>query len=139
MRISDWSSDVCSSDLCYLGYEAQPEMLAAYEDRTPVDETRLAPTGDDPVVAGLYRAMAKQGTILDATGSLFVKVEAARKAAPTAKPLRCSGARTIRLTQQAWRAGFPIATGTDIDTARQTRGEGTGVSVREELRGRHHR
>src|SRR3546814_10024517 len=97
MRISDWSSDVCSSDLlpaervaaitaeahrqkmmiwahsaifparpaeviaagadvishvCYLGYEAQPHMLAAYEDRTPVDETRLAPTGDDPVVAG---------------------------------------------------------------------------------------
>src|SRR3546814_7348838 len=39
------------SHVCYLGYEAQPEMLAAYEDRTPVDETRLAPTGDDPVVA----------------------------------------------------------------------------------------
>src|SRR3546814_16973328 len=52
------------SHVCYLGYEAQPAMLAAYEDRTPVDETRLAPTGDDPVVAGLYRAMAKQGTIL---------------------------------------------------------------------------
>src|SRR3546814_17778668 len=56
--------------------------------------------------------MAKQGTILDATGSLFVKFEAARKADPKAKPLRCSGARTIRLTQQAWRAGIPIATGT---------------------------
>ena len=102
------------SHVCYLGYEAQPEMLAAYEDRTPVDETRLAPTGDDPVVAGLYRAMAKQGTILDATGSLFVKFEAARKADPKAKPLRCSGARTIRLTQQAWRAGIPISTGTDF-------------------------
>src|SRR3546814_1946755 len=58
--------------------------------------------------------MAKQGTILDATGSLFVKFEAARKADPKAKPLRCSGARTIRLTQQAWRAGIPIATGTDF-------------------------
>ena len=102
------------SHVCYLGYEAQPEMLAAYEDRTPVDETRLAPTGDDPVVAGLYRAMAKQGTILDATGSLFVKFEAARKADSKAKPLRCSGARTIRLTRQAWRAGIPIATGTDF-------------------------
>src|SRR3546814_4310413 len=33
---------------------------------------------------------------------------------PKAKPLRCSGARTIRLTQQAWRAGIPIATGTDF-------------------------
>lgn len=102
------------SHVCYLGYEAQPRMLAAYEDRTPVDETRLAPTGDDPVVGRLYRAMAKQGTILDATGSLFVKFEAARKADPKAKPLRCSGARTIRLTQQAWRAGIPIATGTDF-------------------------
>src|SRR3546814_14938211 len=79
-------ADVCAacadviSHVCYLGYEAQPEMRAAHEDRTPVDETRRAPTGDDPVVAGLYRAMAKQGTILDATGSLFVKFEAARKA-----------------------------------------------------------
>src|SRR3546814_13498466 len=98
--------------VCDLGYEAQPNMLAAYEDRTPVDETRLAPTGDDPVVAGLYRAMAKRGTILDATGSLFVKFEAARKADPKAKPLRCSGARTIRLTQRAGRAGIPTATGT---------------------------
>lgn len=102
------------SHVCYLGYEAQPEMLASYQDRTPVDEARLAPTGDDPVVADLYRAMAKRGTILDATGSLFVKFEAARKADPKAKPLRCSGARTIRLTQQAWRAGLPISTGTDF-------------------------
>ena len=59
------------SHVCYLGYEAQPRMLAAYEDRTPVDETRLAPTGDDPVEAGRYRAMARLGTILDATGSLL--------------------------------------------------------------------
>jgi imidazolonepropionase-like amidohydrolase len=60
-----------------------------------------------------YRAMKKQGTILDATGSLFVKFEAARKADPKAKPLRCTGAQTIRLTQQAWRAGVSISTGTD--------------------------
>ncbi|RYD45325.1 MAG: hydrolase [Sphingomonadales bacterium] len=102
------------SHVCYLGYEAQPEMLAAYQDRTPVDEARLAPTGDDPVVAGLFDSMRKRSTVLDATGSLFVKFEAARKADPQAKPLRCSGARTIRLTQQAWRAGLPISTGTDF-------------------------
>ena len=102
------------SHVCYLGYEAQPEMLAAYQDRTPVDETRLAPTGDDPVVARLFDAMLARGTILDATGSLFVKFEAARKADPNAKPLRCTGARTIRLTQQAWRAGLPVSTGTDF-------------------------
>jgi imidazolonepropionase-like amidohydrolase len=102
------------SHVCYLGYEAQPEMLAAYQDRTPVDEARLAATGDDPVVARLFDAMRTRGTILDATGSLFVKFEASRKADPGAKPLRCSGARTIRLTQQAWRAGLPISTGTDF-------------------------
>ena len=102
------------SHVCYLGYEAQPEMLAAYQDRTPVDEARLAPTGDDPVVARLFAAMQKHGTILDATGSLFVKFEAERKADPSAKPLRCTVAQTIRLTQQAWRAGLPISTGTDF-------------------------
>lgn len=102
------------SHVCYLGYEAQPQMLAAYEDRTPVKDELLAPSGDDPVVARLFDAMRKKGTILDATGSLFVKFEAERKADPKAKPLRCSGARTIRLTQQAWRAGLPISTGTDF-------------------------
>jgi len=106
------------SHVCYLAYEAQPKMLDAYEDRTPVDENLLAKTGDDPVVADLYKAMQKHGTILDGTGSLFVKFEAARKADPKAKPLRCSGARTIQLTQQAWRAGIPISTGTDyVDPA----------------------
>src|SRR3546814_17175396 len=98
------------SHVCYLGYEAQPEMLAAYEDRTPVDETRLAPTGDAPVVAGLYRAMATQGTILDATSSLFVTFAAARKAAPNAKPLRCTGARPTRLNQQAETRGLHAPT-----------------------------
>jgi len=102
------------SHICYLGYEAQPKMLASYQDRTPVDEARLAPMGEDPVVARLFNAMLRRGTILDATGSLFVKFEAARKADPKAKPLRCGGARTIRLTQQAWRAGLPISTGTDF-------------------------
>jgi imidazolonepropionase-like amidohydrolase len=102
------------SHVCYLGYEAQPEMLAAYQDRTPVDEALLAPTGDDPVVARLFDAMRKRGTILDATGSLFVRFEAERKADPKAKPLRCTGARTIGLTRQAWRAGLPISTGTDF-------------------------
>ena len=109
------------SHVCYLAYEAQPKMLDAYEDRTPVDEDWLAKTGDDPVVARLYQAMRKHGTILDATGSLFVKFEAARKADPKAKPLRCTGARTIQLTQQAWRAGIPISTGTDyVDPAADT-------------------
>lgn len=102
------------SHVCYLGYEAQKAMLAAYEDRTPVDEALLAPAGDDPVIARLFRTMSKKGTILDATGSLFVRFEADRKAHPEKKPLRCTGAQTIRLTAQAWRAGVLISTGTDF-------------------------
>ena len=102
------------SHVCYLGYEAQPAMLAAYEDRTPVDEALLAAEGDDPVIAGLYRQMLAKGSILDATGSLFVKFAEERRADPAKKPLRCTGDQTIRLTQQAWRAGVPISTGTDF-------------------------
>src|SRR3546814_18167787 len=96
------------SHVCYLGYEAQPEMLAAYEDRTPVDETRLAPTGDDPVVAGLYRAMAKQGTILAATASMFVKFDAALKAGPQAKPFGFTRERHNTLSQPQCRARILI-------------------------------
>lgn len=104
------------SHVCYLAYQVEPVMLAAYEDRTPVNEALLAPTGDDPVMARLFAAMRARGTIVDATGSLFVKFEADRRADPAAKPLRCTGATTVRLTRQAWRAGVPISTGTDYDT-----------------------
>ena len=100
------------SHVCYLAYEAGPAMLAAYEDRTPVDEAYLQQP-EDPVMAGLYASMLDKGTILDATGSLFVLQEAERKADPNAKPLRCTGAATTRLTRQAWKAGVPISTGTD--------------------------
>ncbi len=102
------------SHVCYLAYQAEPVMLASYEDHTPVNEALLVKTGDDPVIAGLYREMLKRGTILDATGSLFVREDALRKADPKRRPLRCTGPATIRLTQQAWRAGVPISTGTDF-------------------------
>lgn len=102
------------SHVCYLAYQVEPVMLAAYEDRTPVNEALLAPEGDDPVIAGLYRAMLKRGTILDATGSLFVRYDKARQQHPEKRRLRCSGAATTRLTRQAWKAGVPISTGTDF-------------------------
>jgi len=100
------------SHVCYLAYQTGRQMLDAYEDRTPVDEAYLEQP-EDPVMAGLYDEMLARGTILDATGSLFVLQEAARKADPNAKPLRCTGAATARLTRQAWKAGVPISTGTD--------------------------
>ncbi|RDI99816.1 hydrolase [Dyella solisilvae] len=103
------------SHACYLAYQLEPVMLKSYEDHTPFHDALLAPKGDDPVIAGLYRDMLKHGTILDATGSLFVHYDAERKAHPERKPLRCTGPTTIRLVRQAWQAGVPISTGTDND------------------------
>ena len=102
------------SHVCYLAYQVEPVMLAAYEDRTPVNEALLAPTDNDPVIDGLYRDMLKRGTILDATGSLFVRHDKARQAHPEKRRLRCTGPATTRLTRQAWKAGVPISTGTDF-------------------------
>lgn len=101
------------SHVCYLAYQVEPVMLASYEDRTPVHEQLLSAGDDDPVIARLYADMLRRGTILDATGSLFVKFEAKRRADPKAKPLRCTGDAVTRLTRQAWKAGVPISTGTD--------------------------
>ena len=100
------------SHICYLGYQAGPGIHPAYEDRTPVAEQRLTP--DEPVMAGLFRAMLTKGTLVDATGSLFVREEAPRKADPKAKPLRCTGKAVIALTRQAHASGVPISTGTDF-------------------------
>ena len=101
------------SHICYLAYQLEPVMLASYEDRTPVHEALLAP-GADPVIAELYSAMLQRGTIVDATGSLFVRGDAERKAHPDRRPLRCTGDAVTRLTRQAWKAGVPLSTGTDF-------------------------
>ncbi|HUD93508.1 amidohydrolase family protein [Sphingobium sp.] len=101
------------SHVCYLAYQREPVMLAAYEDRTPVNETLLSLDGEDPVIARLYRDMIRRNVVLDATGSLFVQFDAIRKAHPDRKPLRCTGPTVTRLTRQAWRADVPISTGTD--------------------------
>ena len=100
------------SHICYLAYQAEPVMLTSYEDHTPVHEALLKP-GDDPVMAGLFAAMLRHGTIIDATGSLFTHYDAVRKAHPERRPLRCTGKAVIDLTRQAWKAGVPISAGTD--------------------------
>jgi imidazolonepropionase-like amidohydrolase len=101
------------SHVCYLAYQVEPVMLANYEDHTPVHENLLAAKGDDPVMAKLFAEMKRQGMVLDATGSLFVRAEAERAKNPDRAPLRCTGKTTARLTAQAWRAGVTISAGTD--------------------------
>jgi imidazolonepropionase-like amidohydrolase len=101
------------SHVCYLAYQADPAMPVAYEDHTPVHEALLAPTGYDPVMAGLFREMNRRGQILDATARVFVDHEMLRNADPSIRPARCTGQLVTRLTAQAWRAGVSISTGTD--------------------------
>lgn len=108
-----------ASHACYLAYEVQPTIPQSYEDHTPVDERLLATDGDDPVLARLFAGMRERGILLDATGSLFVRYDALRKADPTMRPLRCTGDATIRIVRQAWRAGVGISTGTDDDGERE--------------------
>lgn len=102
------------SHACYLAYQADPSMPAAYEDHTPVHEEHLAASGDDPVMARIFAAMKKRGVLLDATGAVFERSEKARKADPKLRPMRCTGGLTARLIGQAYRAGLTISAGTDF-------------------------
>ena len=58
--------------------------------------------------------MARRGTILDATLHVYRDVEAAAK--ERHKPPLCTVAFAGKLTNQAYRAGVQISTGTDGDT-----------------------
>jgi imidazolonepropionase-like amidohydrolase len=118
-----------ASHACYQAYEVQETIPQSYEDHAPVDERLLAADGDDPVLAKLYAQMRERGTLLDATGSLFVRYDALRKSNPKMRPLRCTGAATIRIVRQAWKAGVGISTGTDDDGER----EATWPSVYDEI------
>ncbi len=65
-------------------------------------------------MAKLYGDMKRRGTILDATLHVYREVEAAAKEAH--KPPLCTVALAGKLTNQAFRSGVTISTGTDGDT-----------------------
>jgi len=100
------------SHVCYLGFQRHERMPATYGARTVVDEA-LFTAWPDPVLASLFSAMKARGTVLDATGSVFAFHEHARRENPALRPARCSEAFVTESTRQAWRAGVPIAAGTD--------------------------
>src|SRR3546814_7771393 len=83
MRISDWSSDVCSSDLAHNHSRAatieHPARLAA---RSQSRRTCTAPTGDFPMKAVLLAA-----TILVGANSAHAQVSAPQHANPTPSPV----------------------------------------------------
>ncbi|HYX45535.1 MAG TPA: amidohydrolase family protein [Sphingomicrobium sp.] len=100
------------SHTCYLAYQAMAKRPDAYEHRFPIDPSLF--TRDNPVMAKLYADMARRGTILDATLHVYREVE--EGARQQHKPPLCTVAFAGKLTNQAWRAGVRISTGTDGDT-----------------------
>jgi imidazolonepropionase-like amidohydrolase len=99
------------SHACSLGHQVAGTPQT-YQSRTPMDATPFL-AGDNPVIAGLVARMAAQGTMLDATTSIYGHYSALAAADPKARKPLCSGEMSDALTRQAWRAGVEITTGTD--------------------------
>jgi len=99
------------SHACGLGH-AVAGTPPSYQARTPMDPAPFL-AGDNAVIGRLYETMKAQGTILDATVSIYEEQERQRAKNPKMKPALCSGAMAAALTRQAVRAGVPVTTGTD--------------------------
>lgn len=100
------------SHTCYLAYQAMAKRPDSYQHRFPIDASLFE--HDNPVMTNLYADMVRRGTILDATVHVYREVEAAAR--EQHKPPLCTVALAGRLTNQAYRAGVQISTGTDDDT-----------------------
>ncbi len=100
------------SHTCYLAYQAMDRRPDSYQHRFPLDSSLFV--SDNPVMAELYADMAKRGTILDATLHVYREIEAAAK--EQHKPPLCTVALAGKLTNQAFRSGVTISSGTDGDT-----------------------
>lgn len=100
------------SHTCYLAYQPMAKWPDSYQHRFPIDTSLFE--RDNPVMAKLYADMVRRGTILDATLHVYREVEAA--AQEQHKPPLCTVAFAGKLTNQAYRSGVQISTGTDGDT-----------------------
>ena len=101
-----------ASHTCYLAYQAMAKRPDSYQHRFPLDASLFE--HDNPVMAKLFTEMARRGTILDATLHVYREIEEAAR--EQRKPPLCTVALAGKLTNQAYRAGVPISTGTDGDT-----------------------
>lgn len=99
------------SHACSLGHQVlgTPE---TYQSRTPMDPAPFL-GADNPVVGLLLAQMKAQGTMLDATTSIYAHIEADAAANPKARKPLCTGAMSDALVRQAWKAGVELSTGTD--------------------------
>ncbi|MGE5563774.1 MAG: amidohydrolase family protein [Bacillota bacterium] len=110
-EVVDAGADTVSHS-CYLAYQPMAKRPDSYQHRFPIDTSLFE--HDNPVMAKLFADMARRGTILDATLHVYREVEAAAKAQH--KPPLCTVAFAGKLTNQAYRSGVQISTGTDDDT-----------------------
>jgi imidazolonepropionase-like amidohydrolase len=100
------------SHTCYLAYQAMAKRPDSYQHRFPINPALFE--RDNPVMAKLYADMVRRRTILDATLHVYREVE--EGAREQRKPPLCTVALAGKLTNQAYRAGVQISTGTDGDT-----------------------
>jgi imidazolonepropionase-like amidohydrolase len=100
------------SHTCYLAYQPMAKRPDSYQHRFPIDASLFE--RDNPVMTKLYADMVRHGTILDATLHVYREVEAGAK--KQGKPPLCTVAFAGKLTNQAYRAGVTISSGTDGDT-----------------------
>jgi imidazolonepropionase-like amidohydrolase len=99
-----------------LGYQSAGRPLTTYQDKPVLDPAHLA-AGTDPHIKALLDAMRENGTILDATASLWARI--ARETPeqdPAAKArAEANDAISAALTRQAIAAGVTVSAGTDRD------------------------
>jgi imidazolonepropionase-like amidohydrolase len=107
------------SHVTMLAYETAAPLPLSYKSKPPVDTEGFG-VGDDPRLESLLTQMREQGTILDATGSMWTRerdaADDARAEAQAEERARANADLAARLTGHAYRAGVPIATGTDYET-----------------------
>lgn len=105
------------SHACILAHQAQDpdDRPRTYASRGPIRRQDFL-KADHPVIAGLVQQIADRPVILDATVRVYVEQDRRHAAGQSREPV-CSGPMTAALTRQAWRAGVPIAAGTDGETA----------------------
>ena len=100
------------SHACLLVREPQAHVPRWTEPRSPVPLDPFR-DGRNPALARLFEDMARRGTVLDATIWTYGAATAGSTTLPPLAPHSCDDTVGGAITGQAYRAGVPIAAGTD--------------------------
>jgi imidazolonepropionase-like amidohydrolase len=100
------------SHACLLVREPQHPIPAWSEPHPPVALDAFR-SGRNPALAALFQEMARRGTILDATVWTYSADTANSSTMPPLPPGSCDDSVGGIITGQAFRAGVPVAAGTD--------------------------